>query len=101
VRVADSKVAYSASKGLSPLETVVLGFVACHGSCPASLKGFLEAWAAEGAREALQQPWYAWRDPALPRDVDAALVPALAGAVACGLDAEGLEHLWARFCVVD
>jgi hypothetical protein len=101
VRVADSKAAYSASKGLSRLETAVLGFAACHGNCPASLKGFLEAWAAEGAREALLQPWYAWGDPALPSDVDPALVPALAGAVACGLEAEGLEFLWARFCLVD
>jgi len=101
VRIADSKDVYSFARGLGALESAVLGFAAAGARCPADLGEFLKAHCVEGAKEALRQPWYSYSDLPLPRSMSSGSLERLAAEIRIRLAAEGFEHLWARFCLVD
>jgi hypothetical protein len=101
LNVCDSKLAFSRANGLANLERVVMAFAAKSGAAPVTLADYLGRWAVEGAPETLSRRWYGWKEWALPQEIEAGDVHALAEKATAALAAVGFEYIHTEFAVVD
>src|SRR5262249_34175345 len=90
--VADSKVVYSAARGLQHLETTVLALLCPqHTGADFSLAGYLEVIAPSASAELQREAWYTGRSP-LPVAADAMRCKTAAGLF--GAACRGSEVVW-------